>query len=122
MVWGVISYDERFNLLRIVGIPGAIFQQNNARPHVAKTVRDIYSAQHMEFLPLPVYSPDTLPIVHVWDLLGRRLARDPCPAVSKDEFLLRIQAIWNSLLQADVQILFDSMLRCIATFLAARGG
>ncbi|GFU63773.1 hypothetical protein TNCV_3321701 [Trichonephila clavipes] len=66
MVWGVISYYGRSNLLRIegnlnsnryvheelnpefvpflYGIPGAIFQQDNARPHVAKSVRDFCSA------------------------------------------------------------------------------
>ncbi|GFV91207.1 uncharacterized protein TNCV_897281 [Trichonephila clavipes] len=31
-------------------------------------------------------------IEHVWDLVGRRLARDPCPATSKDELLLYKQA------------------------------
>ncbi|GFW00433.1 transposable element Tc1 transposase [Trichonephila clavipes] len=69
MVWGVISYHGQSNLLRIEGNlnsnrcvrevlqpevipflqgpPGAIFQQDNARPHVPKTVRDYISAQHM---------------------------------------------------------------------------
>ncbi|PRD23570.1 UNVERIFIED_CONTAM: hypothetical protein NCL1_45998 [Trichonephila clavipes] len=51
------------------------------------------------------------PIEHAWDLVGRRLARDPHLAASKDELLLRIQAIWNSLPQADIQNLFDSMPR-----------
>ncbi|GFV99835.1 DUF4817 domain-containing protein [Trichonephila clavipes] len=37
------------------GITGAIYQQINARPHVAKTVRDSCSAQHMQLLPLPAY-------------------------------------------------------------------
>ncbi|GFW51366.1 transposable element Tcb1 transposase [Trichonephila clavipes] len=63
-----------------------------------------------------------LPIVHVWNLIGRRLACDPRPAASKDELLLRIQAIWNSLPQADIQNLFDSMPRRIAELIAARGG
>ncbi|GFT00920.1 uncharacterized protein TNCV_4053631 [Trichonephila clavipes] len=68
-------------------IPGAIFQQDNACPQVAKTVRDFCSAQHMmHLLPWPAYSPDMLPIEHVWDLVGRRLARDPSPGASKDEF------------------------------------
>ncbi|GFU19727.1 transposable element Tc1 transposase [Trichonephila clavipes] len=75
MVWGAISYHERSNLLRIEGnlnskryvcevplpevipfiqgIPGAIFQQDNIRSHVAKTVRDFCSAQHMQLLPWP---------------------------------------------------------------------
>ncbi|GFU71740.1 transposable element Tc1 transposase [Trichonephila clavipes] len=136
MVRGAISYHGRFNLLRIEGnfnsnryvrevlqpevvlflqgVPGAIFQQDNARPHVAKTVRDFCSAQHMQLLPWPVYSPDMSPIEHVWDFVGRRLARDPRPAASKDELLMRIQAIWNSLPHADIQNLFDSMPRRIA--------
>ncbi|GFV82176.1 transposable element Tcb1 transposase [Trichonephila clavipes] len=62
------------------------------------------------------------PIEHMWDLLSRRLTRDPRPATSKDELLLRIQAIWNSLPQADIQILFDSIPLRIAALIAARGG
>ncbi|GFX22646.1 transposable element Tc1 transposase [Trichonephila clavipes] len=76
-VWGAISYHGRSNLLRIKGIPGTIFQQDNARPHVAKTFRDFCSAQHMQLLPWAAYSPDTSPIEHVWDLFSRLLARDP---------------------------------------------
>ncbi|PRD37051.1 UNVERIFIED_CONTAM: Transposable element Tcb1 transposase [Trichonephila clavipes] len=76
----------------------------------------------MQLLPWPAYSPDMSPIEHVCDLFGRRLTRDPCPAASKDELLLRIQAIWNSLPQADIQNLFDSMPRRIAAFIAVRGG
>ncbi|GFU10479.1 hypothetical protein TNCV_955151 [Trichonephila clavipes] len=73
MVWGAISYHGRSNLLRfegnlngnryvhevlqpevvpfLQGIHGAVFQQDNTRPHVAKTVRDFCSAQHMQLLP-----------------------------------------------------------------------
>ncbi|GFQ66378.1 transposable element Tcb1 transposase [Trichonephila clavata] len=76
----------------------------------------------MQLLPWPAYSPDMSPIEYVWDLVGRRLARDPRPAASKDECLLRIQAIWNSLLRADIQNVFDSMPRCIAALIAVRGG
>ncbi|GFV55830.1 uncharacterized protein TNCV_3321191 [Trichonephila clavipes] len=53
--------------------------------------RDFYSTKHMQHLPWPAFSLDISPIEHVWDLVGRRLARDPCPAASKDELLLRIQ-------------------------------
>ncbi|GFV39814.1 transposable element Tc1 transposase [Trichonephila clavipes] len=65
--------------------PGAIFQQVNARSHVAKTVRDFCSAQHMQLLPLSAYSPDMSPIELAWDLVGQSLARDERPAASKDE-------------------------------------
>ncbi|GFW35680.1 transposable element Tcb2 transposase [Trichonephila clavipes] len=71
-------------------IPGSIFQQDNPRLHVAKTVRDFCSARHMQLLPWPAYSPDTSPVEHVWDLVVRRLSRDPRPAASKGELLLCI--------------------------------
>ncbi|GFX65710.1 transposable element Tcb1 transposase [Trichonephila clavipes] len=62
------------------------------------------------------------PIEHVWDFVGRCLAHDPRPAASQDELFLRIQAISNSLLQADIQNLFDPMLCRIAALIVARGG
>ncbi|GFX89319.1 transposable element Tcb2 transposase [Trichonephila clavipes] len=68
----------------------------------------------MQLLPWPAYSPDISPIEHVRDLVGRRLA------ALKAELLLRIQAILNYLPQADIQKLFDSMPRRIATPIAAR--
>ncbi|GFV25833.1 transposable element Tcb2 transposase [Trichonephila clavipes] len=97
MVWGAISYYERSNLLRI-------------------------GAQHIQLFPWSAYSPDMLLIEHVKDLVGRRLARDPRPAASKDELMLCIQAIWNSLPQANIQNLFNSMPRRIAGLIAVRGG
>ncbi|GFV83736.1 transposable element Tcb2 transposase [Trichonephila clavipes] len=98
--------------------PGAIYQQDKACPYVAKTAQDFCSAQRMQLLPWPPYSLNMSPIKHVWDLVGWRLARDLRSADSKDEFFLHIQAIWNSLPQADIQNLFDSMPRRIT----ARGG
>ncbi|GFS65565.1 brain-specific homeobox [Trichonephila clavipes] len=65
----------------------------------------------MQLLPWPAYSPDMSPIEHLWDLVGRRLVRDPRTKDSKEELMLRIQAIRNSFPQADIQNLFDSMLR-----------
>ncbi|GFU55082.1 transposable element Tcb1 transposase [Trichonephila clavipes] len=67
-------------------------------------------------------SPDMTPIVHVWDSVIRHFTRDPRPAASKDELLLRIQAIWNSLPLADIQNVFDSIPRRTAELIAARGG
>ncbi|GFW40648.1 transposable element Tc1 transposase [Trichonephila clavipes] len=113
MVSGVISNRGQSNLLQIEGnrnsnrnvrevlwpevvpflqfIPGAVFQHDNARPYVAKTVRDFCSAQHMQILPWPAFSPDMSPIEYVWDLAARCLTR--YPAASKDELFLCIQAI-----------------------------
>ncbi|GFW95361.1 transposable element Tcb2 transposase [Trichonephila clavipes] len=95
-------------------------KQDNASPNASKTVRDVCSNRHVQLLPWPAYSPDMLSIEPMWDFIGRRLARGPRPAASKDELLLRIQAIWNSSPEADIQNLFDSMPRRIAAVIAAR--
>ncbi|GFV14489.1 transposable element Tcb2 transposase [Trichonephila clavipes] len=68
-------------------------RQYNAPPHAAKTVRDFYSVQHVQFLPWSAYSSDISPIEHIRDLVSLHLARDPRPGASKDELLLHIQAI-----------------------------
>ncbi|GFV32814.1 transposable element Tc1 transposase [Trichonephila clavipes] len=63
------------------------------------------------------------PIEHEWDIVvGGRLARDLRPVVSTDELWLRIQTIWNTLPQADIQNLFNSMPRRVAALIAVRGG
>ncbi|GFV50087.1 transposable element Tcb1 transposase [Trichonephila clavipes] len=62
------------------------------------------------------------PIEHVWDLVGRRLTHVLRPAASKDELLRRIQAIWNSFSQADIEIMFDSMTYRIAALIPGCGG
>ncbi|GFW17018.1 transposable element Tcb2 transposase [Trichonephila clavipes] len=87
---------------------------------LTKTVKDFCSAQHMQLLPWSAYSLDMSHIEHAWDLVGRRLTRDPRPLSLKDEILLRVQAVWNSLPQADIQNLFNSMPRHIEALIAAR--
>ncbi|GFX33450.1 transposable element Tc1 transposase [Trichonephila clavipes] len=54
--------------------------------HVAKTARDLCSAQHMQPLSWPAYSPDMSPIEQAWDLAGRRLAHDPRLKAPKTNF------------------------------------
>ncbi|GFT99667.1 transposable element Tcb2 transposase [Trichonephila clavipes] len=60
--------------------------------------------QYIQLLPWPANSSDLLPIENARDLVGWRLARDPHPVASKDELLLCLQAIWNSLPEADIKI------------------
>ncbi|GFS48083.1 transposable element Tc1 transposase [Trichonephila clavipes] len=93
IVWGAIAYDSRSTLIvmrgtltgqRYVddilrphvgpflnGLPGAIFQQNNARPHTARVAQDFL--RHFQTLPWPVLSPDLPPVEHVWYQLKRQM-------------------------------------------------
>ncbi|GFT52936.1 transposable element Tcb2 transposase [Trichonephila clavipes] len=57
------------------GLPGAILQQDNARPHTARVVQDflISSRRHFQTLPWPPRSPDLSPVEHVFDQLKRQM-------------------------------------------------
>ncbi|GFX42022.1 transposable element Tcb2 transposase [Trichonephila clavipes] len=92
-VWGAISWDTRSSLVVLQGTltarryvddiltpivlpmlssrPGAIYQQDNARPHTARLSQQCL--QGYDVLPWPARSPDLSPIEHVCDALGRQL-------------------------------------------------
>ena len=102
MVWGAIGYNMRSCLLRIEGnlninhyirevlqpevlpllqaAPHAIFQQDNAQPHMARIVQAFFQRQRVSLLPWSARSPDMLPIEHVWDMVGQRLIHQGPPA------------------------------------------
>ncbi|GFW91190.1 transposable element Tcb2 transposase [Trichonephila clavipes] len=93
MVWDVIAYNTRLSLVLIRGtmtaqryvhdilqphvlpliqrFPGALFQQDNARPHTASVSQDCLRT--VTTLPWPAPSPDLFLIEHIWGLLGRRV-------------------------------------------------
>ncbi|KFM71571.1 hypothetical protein X975_16085, partial [Stegodyphus mimosarum] len=45
------------------GLPNAIFQQDNVRPHSARICQ--YALQGIQMFPWPPYSPDLSPIEYV---------------------------------------------------------
>ncbi|GFW20240.1 uncharacterized protein TNCV_1855641 [Trichonephila clavipes] len=49
------------------GLPGAIFQEDNARPHTARVAQDFL--RHFQTLPWSARSPDLSLVEHVWDQL-----------------------------------------------------
>ncbi|GFW40321.1 transposable element Tcb2 transposase [Trichonephila clavipes] len=85
MVWGSIAYNTRLPLVSIRGtmatqwyvhdivqphvlplmqrLPGAIFQQDNARPHTTKVSQDCLRT--VTTLTWPALSPDLFPIEHI---------------------------------------------------------
>ncbi|GFW14505.1 transposable element Tcb2 transposase [Trichonephila clavipes] len=91
-VWGAIVYDSRSTLILmrrtltgqlyvddilrphvapfLNGLPGAIFQQDNARPHTARVTQDFL--RHFQTIPWPARSPDLFPVEPVWDQLRRQ--------------------------------------------------
>ncbi|GFW67585.1 transposable element Tcb2 transposase [Trichonephila clavipes] len=51
-------------------LPGAIFQQANARPHMTRVSQDC--PRTVTTLSWPARSPDLFSIEHIWDHLGRQ--------------------------------------------------
>ncbi|GFT56410.1 transposable element Tc1 transposase [Trichonephila clavipes] len=123
MVWGSIAYDSRSTLIvmrvtltgqryfddilrphvgpLINGLPGAIFQQDNARPHTARVVHDFL--HHFQTLPWPARSPDLSHVVHVWDQLKRQTLS--CHSVHDLE--LAVHDLWAHLPQDNIRCLMN---------------
>ncbi|UYV72732.1 hypothetical protein LAZ67_10000444 [Cordylochernes scorpioides] len=139
MVWGAIAYDSRSPLLRIQGtmtaqryvddvlrpvtlpylqgVPNALYQQDNARPHTARISQQ--ALQDVQMLPWPPYSPDLSPIEHVWDIIGRRLHALPQPR-SEDELWQMVDREWRAIPQDAIRTLIDSLPRRAAACIAVR--
>ncbi|UYV78657.1 hypothetical protein LAZ67_16002308 [Cordylochernes scorpioides] len=137
MVWGAIAYDSRSPLLRIQGtmtaqryvddvlrpvtfpylqgVPNALYQQDNARPHTARISQQ--ALQDVQMLPWPPYSPDLSPIEHVWDIIGRRLHALPQPR-SEDELWQMVEREWRAIPQDAIRTLIDSLPRRVAACIA----
>ncbi|GFV24500.1 DDE_3 domain-containing protein [Trichonephila clavipes] len=125
MVWRAIAYDSRSTLIVMCGtltgqryvddilrtyvgtflngLPGAIFQQDNARPHTARVVQDFL--RHFQTLPWPACSPDLSPVEHVLDQLKRQLPS--CHSVH--DLGLAVQDLWAHLTQDNIRCLINSM-------------
>ncbi|UYV78012.1 hypothetical protein LAZ67_15003191 [Cordylochernes scorpioides] len=140
MVWGAIAYDSRSPLLRIQGtmtaqryvddvlrpvtlpylqgVPNALYQQDNARPHTARISQQ--ALQDVQMLPWPPYSPDLSPIEHVWDIIGHRLHALPQPR-SEDELWQMVEREWRAIPQDAIRTLIDSLPRRFVACIAVRG-
>ncbi|GFX14019.1 transposable element Tcb2 transposase [Trichonephila clavipes] len=98
------------------GLPGAIFQQDNARLHIARVAQDFLI--HFQTLPWLARSPDLSPAEHVWDQLKRQMPS--CHSVHDLE--LAVQDLWAHLPQDNIRCLINSMPDRVAACIAAGGG
>lgn len=144
MVWGAICYGSRSPLIFIQGsmtarryidvvldpaaipyvqgIANAMFQQDNARPHIARISVDHLEQANVRILPWPPRSPDLSPIEHVWDMMGRRLNDLPHQPETLQQLRHEIQIIWDVIDQINIDNLIRSMPRRVAECSNLRGG
>ncbi|GFW77218.1 transposable element Tcb2 transposase [Trichonephila clavipes] len=70
-------------------LQGAIFQQDNARPHTARVLQSCIHT--VTTLPWPARFSDLSPIEHIWDHLGRRVGHPT--SLNEVEALFRMRII-----------------------------
>lgn len=143
MVWAGICYGRRTQVHFIDGILNAqryrdeilrpivvpyihehhlTFQQDNARPHVARICTQFLEAENVPVLAWPAYSPDMSPIEHVWDVLDRRIRqRAPLPT-NIQQLRTAIEEEWTNIPQATIDNLINSMRRRCVALHEANGG
>ncbi|GFS61930.1 transposable element Tcb2 transposase [Trichonephila clavipes] len=115
----VFSDESRFvlrtddNRVPVWRRPGAIFQQDNARPHTARVAQDFL--RHFQTLPYPARSPALSPVEHIWDQLKRQMPS--CHSVHDLE--LFVQDLWDHLPQDNIRCLVNSMPDRVAACIAA---
>ena len=58
-------------MLPFIAANGATFQQDDARPHVARVNTNFLRQNNVDVLPWPTLLPHLSPIEHLWDQLDR---------------------------------------------------
>lgn len=103
-------------LFRGAAGPDFLFMDDNARPHRAHIVDDFLEEEDIRRMNWPAKSPDLNPIEHVWDGLGRAIARrNLLPRT------LQLEE-WDLLPQAFLDTLINSMRARCEACIAVHGG
>uniref|UniRef100_A0AAZ3P6U6 Tc1-like transposase DDE domain-containing protein n=1 Tax=Oncorhynchus tshawytscha TaxID=74940 RepID=A0AAZ3P6U6_ONCTS len=95
-------------------------QNDNATSHTALSVCDFLQDRNVSVLPWPAKSPDLNPIVHVWDLLDRRV-RARAPRFVRELASALVEG-WCNISQQELANLVQSMRRRCTAVLNAAGG
>ncbi|GFV58489.1 transposable element Tcb1 transposase [Trichonephila clavipes] len=78
------------------GLNTAIFQQDNARSHMAHIVQRFFVNPQIELLLWQARSPDLSPIENMWSMVAQRLNQITPPAATPDQLLQRVEAAWSA--------------------------
>ena len=100
-----------------------LFQQDNARPHVARVTLDFFLRQQLvNTLPWPSLSPDLSPIEHVLAELGRRELSKPVQPANLQQLEAALNQEWQAIPQYIICRYVQSMHRRCQAVIQAQGG
>ena len=109
------------HVLPFIAANGATFQQNNARPHVARVNTDFWSQNNVDVLPWPTLSPHLSPIEHLWDQLYRQVRRRTQQPETLDQLRIALEDEWQRIHMASINRLIASMHRRCQAVIDNRG-
>jgi transposase len=116
--------DEFLGTLEYYGLEKdeIVFQQDNDPKHTSRIAHEWLENNKVEVLKWPAQSPDLNPIEHLWHRLKRQLAAYEIEPTSIDDLWERVEAEWEKIPPQVCIDLIESMPRCIAAVLKAKGG
>jgi transposase len=146
MVWGMISYDGPIEFLRVKGkldshnfieliepvidrLPTLtsdeeylVYQQDNARSHIAQSTIDFFNEKNVELLPWPAQSPDLSPIENIWSYLKDELFKLRGEITNKKTlFALAEKSFYSEKVRSLCKILYEGMNRRIDAVIFNKG-
>lgn len=98
----------------------AIFQQDNAPCHKARSVMTWFEENGIDILPWPARSPDLNPIEHLWNDLDLKLLEKTHNNLA--ELQVALTKLWNEIPKARCAYLIESMPKRIELCIQAQGG
>lgn len=101
--------------------PQFLYMDDNARPHRAGLVDDYLESEGIQRMEWPARSPDLNPIEHVWDALGRQIARRQSPPRTLHELKIALLEEWDLMSQDLILNLLNSMRARCETCIAVKG-
>ena len=144
MVWGGIRGSRTSNLVVINGTlnaqryinqvlqpevppfiqqnPNTLFQQDNARPHVARQTLQYLNVNNVQTLPWPARSPDLNLIEHLWDYIDRRIRLRQHQPHTRQQHIHALMDEWKQIPAAFIRRLTFSARRRVQACLNANGG
>ena len=117
----------RDEILRPVAVPlvqqhQMTFQNDNARPHVARFCQDFMAKHNIVPLHWPPYSPDLSPIEHLWDELDRHVRRRWNTPNTLGQLRTALLEEWENIPMRKINALVNSKQKRIRAVINARGG
>ncbi|GFX79649.1 transposable element Tcb1 transposase [Trichonephila clavipes] len=109
-------------LLFLQGLATAIFQQDNAQPHVTRIVQRFFVNHQIELLPWLACSSDLSPIENMWSMVAQRLTQITPPAATRSTLATCGSYLVCCTPRIHIQSLFESMLRRVAEVNSNNGG